>query len=79
MQKQIKPAVYDSLHILKSPLVLLNVEPNHLRKLKQTLLLFKGFCWQTCTGGPCLSSVPLGLCTPKRQKRLPREPQLGWT
>lgn len=51
MQKQIKPAVYDSLHILKSPLLLLNVEPNNLRKLKQTWLLFKGFHWQCAQEG----------------------------
>lgn len=43
MQKQIKPPVYDSLHILKSPLLLLNMEPNNLKILKQTLLLFKSF------------------------------------
>lgn len=68
MQKQIKPAVCDSVHVFKSPLLLLNVEPNHLRKLKQTLLLSKGFRWQGAQWG-CgfsLHLTPTGFCTPKR-------------
>lgn len=64
MQKQIKPAVYDSLHILTSPLLLLNMEPNNLRKLKQTVLLFKGFHWRCAEGRGCIQlllvNVPRG-------------------